>query len=336
MSSRVDWVDYAKAIGIILVVYGHVARGLYNAGMAMPESTYRLADSIVYSFHMPLFFFLSGLFFYHSLSKRGAKKLIFNKVDTIVYPYLLWSLLQGGVELVLSNYTNGNVTITEVLSVWEPRAQFWFLYALFLVVVVSTAIYSFITEKMSLVILLLASLLYINSSILPDLPFLGFVCNNLIFFVLGVAFTKYNFYDLLSSPAALALTLLSFIAAQYVFHVYLDKVYTQTGIESLILALLSIFFIVSASIAISRKPNQFLAYLGTSSMAIYLMHILLGSGARVILSKVFAVESAAIHLIIGSLVGLLLPLVACKIITAINIPYVFAAPVSKGLKFSYK
>ena len=63
MQERNVWVDYAKAIGIILVVYGHVARGVFNAGLPMDEGEFVLVDSIIYSFHMPLFFFLSGLFF---------------------------------------------------------------------------------------------------------------------------------------------------------------------------------------------------------------------------------------------------------------------------------
>ncbi|MDA9004038.1 acyltransferase family protein [bacterium] len=72
ISHRSEWVDYCKAIGIILVVYGHVARGLFNAGIGSSIPWYSLVDSIVYSFHMPLFFFLSGLFFYSSFSKKGG------------------------------------------------------------------------------------------------------------------------------------------------------------------------------------------------------------------------------------------------------------------------
>ena len=129
--NRENWVDYAKAIGIILVVYGHVARGVVNAGVEVSESTYLLIDSILYSFHMPLFFFLSGLFFVSSFQKRGAVGLVFSKIDTIVYPYLLWSLLQGTIEVYLSNYTNGSVSFSEVFSLlWSPRAHFWFLFAL--------------------------------------------------------------------------------------------------------------------------------------------------------------------------------------------------------------
>ncbi len=53
MQERNVWVDYAKAIGIILVVYGHVARGVFNAGLPMDEGEFVLVDSIIYSFHMP-------------------------------------------------------------------------------------------------------------------------------------------------------------------------------------------------------------------------------------------------------------------------------------------
>lgn len=60
MNTRNLWVDYAKAIGIVLVVYGHVVRGLLNAGILQDAEFHGLVDSVIYSFHMPLFFFLSG------------------------------------------------------------------------------------------------------------------------------------------------------------------------------------------------------------------------------------------------------------------------------------
>ena len=109
MNIRSSWADYAKGIGILLVVYGHVARGLHNAGVSVSEKTYLLIDSIIYSFHMPLFFFLSGIFFVGSFNSRGATKLVLSKVDTIFYPFVIWSIFQGCIEATLSNYTNGTV-----------------------------------------------------------------------------------------------------------------------------------------------------------------------------------------------------------------------------------
>ena len=301
----------------------------------MPTSLYRLADSVVYSFHMPLFFFLSGLFFYHSFSKRGGIGLTLNKVDAIVYPYLVWSILQGSVEALLSNYTNGSVTLSEVFTLWEPRAQFWFLYALFFVFVSSCAIFYFVSEKYAALVFILACIIYLSSSAIPNIRPLGFIANNLVYFILGIIFTKYDFSRIFSSKSALLITVFAFISSQYLFHGYLGKLYTDKGVESLLLAFVSILFVVSLSIAITKVPSRFLAYIGASSMAIYLMHILVGSGARVILNKVFSIDALVIHLIVGCLAGVLLPLLGLKIINTLKIPIVFSAPIGKWLEFTY-
>jgi acyltransferase len=53
---RIAWLDVAKALGIALVFYGHfVERFIPDVPAAMLQMKW------VYSFHMPLFFFLSGL-----------------------------------------------------------------------------------------------------------------------------------------------------------------------------------------------------------------------------------------------------------------------------------
>ncbi|MEI0739791.1 acyltransferase family protein [Paenibacillus sp. JTLBN-2024] len=55
MKKRLDWVDAAKGIGILLVVMAHVP---------IPDSL----KQFIYSFHMPLFFLLSGMMFRSSSS----------------------------------------------------------------------------------------------------------------------------------------------------------------------------------------------------------------------------------------------------------------------------
>lgn len=55
---RLHWLDYSKTIGMYLVVLGHV------------KDNTLLLKGIIYSFHMPLFFFLSG--FLHKLRIGGG------------------------------------------------------------------------------------------------------------------------------------------------------------------------------------------------------------------------------------------------------------------------
>ncbi|MDC5705011.1 acyltransferase [Vibrio europaeus] len=325
---RNNWVDCAKAIGIVLVVYGHVMRGLFNAGFEVSEH-YVLIDSIIYSFHMPLFFFLSGLFFYRSLEKRKGVNLMFNKLDTILYPYIIWSIAQGFIEASLSNYTNGNVTFTQVLSLWEPRAQFWFLYALFLVFIVSTFIFTFLSGKHALAVFFVSCGVYISAPLLLDSSPLLFIANNMVYFSLGVVFSSYELSKNLDSLKSLLLTMITFLLSQYLFHFALGKHYTDQGAESLYVAVVSIIFVVSLSISISRKNVKLVTLIGSSSMAIYLMHIVAGSGARVLLGKGLGIQDTNAHLLVGCLAGLLLPLVAVKAFNLIGFPYAFSAPISR-------
>ncbi len=49
-ANRNEWVDYAKGFGIVLVVYGHISRGLYNSGIISDTKWFHFIDSLIYSF----------------------------------------------------------------------------------------------------------------------------------------------------------------------------------------------------------------------------------------------------------------------------------------------
>lgn len=328
---RDSWVDYAKGMGIILVVYGHVAGGVYNSGIPMDESLFKLIVSIIYSFHMPLFFFLSGIFFYESLLKRGASGLIRSKVDSILYPYVVWSLLQGTLEVVLSNYTNGNASITDVLSfAWHPRAQFWFLYTLFLAFVISSIVYSHTGKKYTLPLLIICGVLYTSKQfITPTSQIAGWICGNIVFFVLGVWFNEVkNAFKHNRNLLAIVLGTL-FLAGQYVFHIIYKLNYTDGGIPTLSLATISILFFASLSLTLEKFNLRWLTYIGASSMTIYLMHTIAGSSVRIALSKVFGISSPTAHIIIGTAIGILAPLLAQHIIKKYKFEFSLSPP--KGL-----
>lgn len=330
MGSRAYWVDYAKAIGIILVVYGHVARGLYNAGLILNEQVYSLIDSVIYSFHMPLFFFLSGLFFFDSFKKKKVKGLVLSKVDTVVYPYFLWSILQGIIEVFMSSVTNGNASFSELLKIlWEPRAQFWFLYALFFIFLLSSIIFRFIRIKFVLIVFLLSVLLYVVCSYYSVDYIPWWVSNNFVFFVLGVVFKYYSRFLKFDGKGYLIFLLVLFFVVQYVFHCEFEYFYTDKGWFSLLVSVVSIFVVVVVSKALSKRPNNFVLFIGASSMGVYLMHIMAGSGARILLVKYFSVSDVFVHAVTGVILGLSLPLLVVLVVKKYKIPLFFSAPISK-------
>ena len=333
---RDAWVDYAKAIGIVLVVYGHVARGLYNAGIPMNVPLYERVDSIVYSFHMPLFFFLSGIFFLHSLHRRGSLALVANKVDTILYPYILWSLIQGLTEVWLSRYTNGKVPLTEVLALWNPRAQFWFLYALFLVMLTAILVYRRDTRGLIQGVLALGALAYVFQASIPSAMHSDYVVKNFVFFALGVWFNTVK--DRLSpQPGRWAMAgVIAFLIVQYGFHFGLGMRYGDKGVASLLVAIVSILAVASLCLWLARSPKPWVLALGGASMGIYVMHILAGSGARILLSRFMGVSDVWIHLIVGCLAGILLPMLVIWLMKRFGIGGLFDAPARISVEAWYR
>jgi acyltransferase len=79
VKNRVEWVDTAKGLGIFLVVLGH----------ALPGSD--IATTVIWSFHMPLFFFLSG--FTAKPWTPGGTPSLARGLKSLAVPYLFFSLV---------------------------------------------------------------------------------------------------------------------------------------------------------------------------------------------------------------------------------------------------
>lgn len=72
-TTRYQWIDNCKTIGLLLVILGH--------GRLFPESY----QQFIYSFHMPLFFILSGLLYKY----KSAKETLLHDIRRLIIPYLL-------------------------------------------------------------------------------------------------------------------------------------------------------------------------------------------------------------------------------------------------------
>lgn len=80
-NQRINWIDIARGIGIILVVFGHTWRE-------------NLPKDWLYSFHMPLFFFISGwLVNIKKTNLINWKNFLIKKFLSLIVPYVLFILL---------------------------------------------------------------------------------------------------------------------------------------------------------------------------------------------------------------------------------------------------
>ena len=117
--------DILKGIGILLVLIGHTEQ--------LPSSVREL----IYAFHMPLFFFLSGVFFklrsFREVVSKGLRQLIVPWLFFVVVlyvGYLLVSLKAGDLNSFMNFLTQHSSPMDEDAKLW---LSIWFLPCLFLV-----------------------------------------------------------------------------------------------------------------------------------------------------------------------------------------------------------
>lgn len=303
VSARSHWVDAARGIGIVLMVYAHAVRGLTAADLYPTTPWTMLQDRLIYAFHMPLFFLLAGLWVERSLA-AGRRRFMVKTLLFVAWPYLLWSEVEGLAAVALAPATNHGMAADALLRVaFEPIHHFWFLYALFLLHLAAAAT----GVRLWAMALLTVALLLLHPS--GPLTMLTVAAEHAPYYLLGIALAR------LRGPAALAELpnkwLLTF-AAWAIFAALFFISGADQRLPSLYLrvplAIAGIAGVIGAAMLADRvRP---LVILGTASMAIFVLHILFGSGLRILLRELDLLPDPNVLLLAVTLVGLILPLLA--------------------------
>lgn len=97
-SGRIVWVDALKAIGMFFVVWGHCIQNV-NTFHEVNPLTADILMKLIYSFHMPLFFVISGLTF-NPRRERPYRDFVVAKAKGLLWPYLTLSLCAFPIWLV--------------------------------------------------------------------------------------------------------------------------------------------------------------------------------------------------------------------------------------------
>ena len=121
MKTRDYQLDNIKGLMIYLVVVGHVLVQLYPGGLN-GDILIRLFYCVIYSFHMPVFVFISGYF-----SKRAGDYASYAKKVTngCLLPYLIFNFAYG---VLYSLPSHNYMKIIDILS---PKWTLWFFLSLF-------------------------------------------------------------------------------------------------------------------------------------------------------------------------------------------------------------
>ena len=126
---RVDWVDYAKGICIVMVVMMHSVLGVEAA--AGQTGFMHALVAFAKPFRMPDFFLISGLFLAVVID-RDWRTYLDRKVVHFAYFYLLWVTIQFGFKAPSFAAEAGwrHVGLLYLESFVEPFGTLWFIYLL--------------------------------------------------------------------------------------------------------------------------------------------------------------------------------------------------------------
>ncbi|MBS1738504.1 MAG: acyltransferase [Bacteroidetes bacterium] len=342
-SKRQSWVDYARGIAIILVLYRHVFEGIKNSGLPVEKYLYLEHSNIIFfSFRMPLFFIVSGIFVAASFSKRGMEQFIKTKMKTILYPYFAWGCLQITLQIIFSKYVNNPPDATSYLYLlYLPREieQFWYLYALFNV----TVLYVILKYKvglnswqhivLGLVMFYISAWCYQRNIIIG---FLGDILHYYVFIAFGDIINKFmkkpETIKWFQSWKLFFILLIPFIVTQSYF-LYANMQFPNSKYQHveyfqpflfLPISMTGCAFIISISFLFQRygKAN-WLRVLGKHSLYIYVAHVLVFASVRVFMIRVLHITNIPVLMFICIFLGLLVPVLMYKLSVKLNMQWIF-------------
>lgn len=310
MENRISFIDTARGIGIILMVWGHVDRGLRAGGLVGAGGPLLFINDTIYLFHMPLFFVVSGYLMGRSKKKPSIFQQFKNNSWNILIPYFLWKNLFNLTKIIFPAGTNLPAQALNVAGFILPSAHFWFLSTLFLAKTVS----GFVSRNANLVLFGLSVIAYLT---LPN-PF-GWA-TGMVFFALGRILGDFGILSAeYYKKYTVWITILStIIFASLAWFFWLKW---ESGALELVAASAG----VALTFGISNKLNiKWLAYIGANTMVIYLLHTFATAAFRILVVRLFGIESAVLHLIGGTLIGLVAPLIFLWVVKRLSIrKYVF-------------
>lgn len=129
-------IDIAKGLAIILVVYGHVIEHSM-APWNSPDFFQNPVFKVIYTFHMPLFVFISGYLMANSLNRHSVDDVFKSRCKSLLVPFITLSIL-GLLVLHVFNMAFGNNAgsvgvVRELADQLFLKPPVWFLFTLFMV-----------------------------------------------------------------------------------------------------------------------------------------------------------------------------------------------------------
>lgn len=277
-NKRVVELDIMKFWGILFVVLGHVTNMYFPGGlvhMVEHPKGLMLISSFLYSFHMPLFVFVSGAVYsyqYEILGKRyGLKRMISTKTKRLLIPYLFFGfvvmlpiMVGCGFRESLVGYAYNGIFLS------KDSRHLWFVLMLFEVFVVFWVMRKMveIIKLPKWTLLVLSFVLMLVSSKIPYIFQLNMTAKYLFWFAIG--------YDFMMHKDNYKVFVLGVLFPGMILMLYLienQHLNVRVPLFATVTAMAGIMLIYSISSKIAGGGNSFVGLVVKNSFGIYLIHV---------------------------------------------------------------
>ena len=319
--ARVDWVDYAKGICIVMVVMMHSVLGVELA--SGKTGFMHVLVAFAKPFRMPDFFLISGLFL-PLVIDRGWRLYLDRKVAHFAYFYVLWVTIQFAFKAPAfaaeSSWAHAGFLYLE--SFIDPFGTLWFIYLLPMFFVVMK-----LTRNMPPLLVWCAAALLETSRVATGWTAIDEFCARFVYIYSGYVFADYVFAlsDRARRYPAYALAALAVWALIEGSFVALG--WGELRGVSLMLGLAGACAVITTGTLLAHaRWLDFLRFCGEHSIVIYLAFFLPMAATRTLLLKSGPIRDVGTISLIVTVAGVFGALAIWRLALAAHLNFLFERP----------
>jgi fucose 4-O-acetylase-like acetyltransferase len=305
MKDRMRWIDWSRGLAIIGVLFGHAPHD--------GSITERGLGIWIYSFHIPLFFFISG--YCHNQKDIKYYQYIKNKAMYLLVPIWVWNIIISGLSSIVSGKFDsiGSLLLKRFIGNFiELRGSvfdtsFWFISCLFLVQILTFFIINKVIKSIwhYLIIISFVIINYIlhivYGKILPwHMDIIGLAW---LFYYTGYISQKNNIISKLAEIKILPFccflvniftTTINYMILKIHTDMYLQKI--DNLLLYFIMSFSGIMFICILMFHLDKTKNKTLNFkalnfIGTNTFLLYILHKFLFSIFNLFCTNIFPGKS---------------------------------------------
>ncbi|MBU6457263.1 MAG: acyltransferase family protein [Bradyrhizobium sp.] len=318
---RVDWVDYAKGICIVMVVMMHSVLGVELA--AGQTGFMHLVVMFAKPFRMPDFFLISGLFV-SIVIDRDWRIYLDRKVVHFAYFYVLWVTIQFGFKApsFAAETSWVHVGYLYLESFIEPFGTLWFIYLLPIFFVVIKA-----TRRIPAPAIWAGAALLEMAHVASGWTVIDEFCARFVYIYSGYLFAPYVFALSDRARAYPALALAGLALWALVNGGLVGSGVSEWPLVSLLLGLSGACAIITIGTLLARMQwLTFLRFCGEHSIVIYLAFFLPMAATRTLLLRTGLLHDIGTVSLVVTVAGVIGALLIWCVALAAGANFLFERP----------